>query len=329
MCSKIMRALACTLGIAMTLQAAQAADKTIMVATWRGCEEACQGFQDYLTEEGRDVDFILRDAGQDAGTLPGILDQARNDNVDLLVTWGTSVTRGIAGTLQDVGLPEYNNDIPLVFMIVADPVGAGIIKDLDATGRDNVTGTFNRVPEAVVIATIRRYLPEFDHLGMLVNGAEPNSVLKRDEVAELASAQNFTLTSVDLSAIGGESAIADGMAQLTAAGADFLYLGSSSELRAKAEEVAAAAIAQKLPVISPYEEMVHNGSALISIAARYYEVGRLAGQQAERILYDGTSPGDLPVARLSNFAITVNMGFAKKISALPPIDILHIAETVD
>lgn len=328
MYSKFLRTLACILGIAVTFQTAQAAEKTILVATWRGCEEACQGFQDYLTENGRDVEFILRDAGQDKGTLPGILGEARSQEVDLLVTWGTSVTRGIAGTLKDVGQPEYNNDIPLVFMIVADPVGAGIIKDLDATGRDNVTGTFNRVPEAVVIATIRRYMPDFDHLGMLINAAEPNSVLKRDEIADLAAARNFALTSVDLEEASA-SAISDGMAELKAAGADFLYLGSSSELRANAEDVAAAAIEQKLPVISPYEEMVHNGTALISIAARYYEVGRLAGQQAERILYDGTSPGDLPVARLSNFAITVNMGFAKKVSALPPIDILQIAETVD
>jgi putative ABC transport system substrate-binding protein len=326
---RLMCACVCAAAIASLSQAATAADRTVLIATWRGCEEACQGFQDYFADTGHDVAFILDDADQDTGNLPGILADARAKNVDLIVTWGTSVTRGIAGKLPDAGKPEFNDSIPLVFMIVADPVGAGIVESLDATGRDNVTGTYNRVPEKVVIATIRRYLPSFSHLGMLYTSSEANSVLKRDEIAGLAEAQNFELTSVDLDPIGGIAAIAEGMAQLKSAGADFLYIGSSSELRANAADVAAAALAEKLPVMSPYEEMVRNGSALISIAARYYDVGKLAGKQAERILYDGTLPGDLPVARLMDFAVTVNMTFAKKVSALPPVDILQIAETVN
>ncbi len=326
---RFLRTFACVLAIALCSQAANAADRTILVATWRGCEEACQGFQDYFTDTDHEVEFILEDAGQDVGKLPGILETARAKNVDLIVTWGTSVTRGIAGKLTDIGKPEFNESIPQVFMIVADPVGAGIVNSLDASGRDNITGTYNRVPEKVVLATIRRYLPSFSHLGMLYTSSEANSVLKRDEIAGLAEAQNFALTAIDLDPLGGISAIDEGMAQLKQAGAEFLYIGSSSELRANAADVAAAAMAEKLPVMSPYEEMVHNGNALISIAARYYDVGRLAGKQAERILYEGTSPGDLPVAQLTDFAVTVNMTFAKKISAFPPVDILQIAETVN
>jgi putative ABC transport system substrate-binding protein len=317
------------LALALCSHAALAAERTVMVTTWRGCEEACQGFQAYLTEAGHDIDFLLRDAGQDKTVLPGFLDEARAQNVDLIVTWGTSVTRGIAGTLENAESAEFVDGIPRVFMIVADPVGAGIVESLESTGRDNVTGTYNRVPEKVVIATIRRYMPEFSHLGMLYNSSEANAVLKRDEVAELAGAEGFTLTSIDLDTMGGSAGIGEGMAQLKAAGADFLYVGSSSELRANAEALAVAALAEGMPIISPYEEMVHNGTALISIAARYYDVGRLAGQQAERILYDGALPGDLPVARLTDFALTVNMSFAKDVKALPPIEILQIAEIID
>lgn len=56
--------------------AASAADCKIMVTTWRGCKEACQGFQDYLIERGVDAEFILRDDGQDKNALPGILAEA-------------------------------------------------------------------------------------------------------------------------------------------------------------------------------------------------------------------------------------------------------------
>src|SRR3546814_20558397 len=70
-------------------------------------------------------------------------------------------------------------------MIVADPVGASIVESLEHTGRPNLTGTYNRVPEAVNIETIRAYLPSFKRLGLLYNSDEKNSVLKRDEIAAL------------------------------------------------------------------------------------------------------------------------------------------------
>src|SRR3546814_2013249 len=66
----------------------------------------------------------------------------------------------------------------------------------------------------------------------------------------------------------------------------------------------------------------------MSVAARYYDVGRLAGEQAEKILVDGISAGELPVAQMTNFAIVINMDVAKKLRLFPPIDLLQIAETV-
>ena len=309
--------------------AVSAADRTVMIVTWRGCEEACQGFQDHFLQSDMDVDFLLRDAARDASNLPSILKEARQADVDLIVTWGTSVTRGIAGTLADLGNSDYNSDIPQVFMIVADPVGAGIVESLDASGRRNVTGTFNRVPETVTIATIRRYLPTFRRLGMLFNSSEPNSVLKRDEMVDLSDKLGFSLTSVDIDTLGGTRGIAAGMAQLREAAVDFVYLGSSSLLRSNADAVSSAAIASGLPLLTPYEEMVRARQALISVAARYHDVGLLAGQQAELVLSGRSDAGGLPIARMSNFAVTVNMDFARSIAALPPIEILQFAEIVE
>ena len=65
------------------------------------------------------------------------------------------------------------------------------------------------------------------------------------------------------------------------------------------------------------------------MAARNYDIGRLAGRQAEKILVEGIKPGDLPVAEMTNFAVVINMGVAKKIKRFPTIDLLQIAETVN
>lgn len=312
---------------------AVAAQYKVMIVTWRGCEEACQGFQDYLTERGIDAEIILRDAGQAKELLPGFLAEARAESVDLILTWGTSVTLGIAGTLADLGNPAFNHEIPGVFIIVADPIGAGIVESLERTGRANVTGTYNRVPEAVNIGTIRTYLPTFKRLGLLYNSDEENSVLKRDEVAALTEPMGFELVAREIS-LGkdGEPQIDDierEMAELKAAGVDFLYLGSSSFLRKNRDRVTAAAVEHGIPVLSPYEELVRESQALISIAARYYDVGRLAGEQAEKILLGGISAGDLPVAQMTDFAVVINMDVARKLQLFPPIDLLQVAETVN
>ena len=312
---------------------ASAATYKILVATWRGCEEACHGFQDYLTEKGLDAEFILRDAGRDKTRLPGFLAEARAAKVDLILTWGTSVTREIAGTLSQAGEPGYNGDIPQVFTVVADPVGAGIIESLEATGRPNITGTFNRVPETVNIETIRTYDPAFSHLGLIYNANEPNSVLKRDEIAALSQEMGFDLTVFALP-LGEDGKprvedIAPAMAELKAAGVGFVYLGSSSFLDANRDAFTGAAVDAGLPVISPYERLVRNSQALISVAANYYDVGRLAGMQAEKILAGGATPGDLPVAQMTDFAFVINMTVAKKLKLFPPLELLQIAETVD
>jgi putative ABC transport system substrate-binding protein len=122
--------------------------------------------------------------------------------------------------------------------------------------------------------------------------------------------------------------IASKMAALKAAGVDFLYLGSSSFLRENGGDLMGAAVENGIPVLSPYEQLVRESNALMSVAPRYYDVGRLAGEQAKRILVDDVAPGDLPVLRMTNFAIVINMGVAGKLNLFPPIYLMQVAETV-
>jgi len=321
-----------TIAATLTLAAQAGGKKLVFAVFWSGCEEACRGFQDYTAEKKLDFEIVIRNAGRDRSKLKIILNEARAAKADLITSWGTSATVGIAGTLADVKNGQFNNDIAHVFMVVADPVGAGIIESLDRTGRKNITGTFNRVPEAVNIHTIRSYLPAFRRLGLLYNTNEPNSVLKYREIADLAKQLGFELVAreMPLGANGRPtpSDIPGKIAELKDKDVDFIYLGSSSFLDVNRDLFTGSAVDMGIPVLSPYERLVQNSQALISISARYYDVGRLAAQQAEKILVGGQTPGDIPVARMTDFAYVVNMAVARKLSLFPPVEILQIAETV-
>ena len=137
------------------------------------------------------AEVTVRNANRDKSVLSKYVQEARALKADLVVTWGTSVTRAMAGTLEQINDKRFLHDKPIVFMIVADPIGAKIIKSYEKTGRPNVTGTRNRVPEEVNINTIRSYYPEFKRLGMLYNTNESNSVLKVEEVRSLSSCRDW------------------------------------------------------------------------------------------------------------------------------------------
>jgi putative ABC transport system substrate-binding protein len=303
----------------------------IYMAVWRGCEEACRGFQDYFREEGIEVDFIVRDAERDETRLPGFVREAKELRVDLVLTWGTSVTVGMVGTLADSDPARYITDIPVVFMIVADPVGAGVIESYESSGRANITGTRNRVPEEVQMQAIRTYR-HFERLGILYNPKELNSVLNVQKIRRLAKKMRFDLfeRSVELDENGQPmvASVPRKIKDLKNRNVAFIYIGSSSFLMRHRDTLTSAAVGQGVPIVSAYEAMARKSHALLAVASRYYSVGKLAGFQARKILLEKFAPIDLPISSLSRYSYVINMETARKLRLYPPITVLRYAEVV-
>jgi putative ABC transport system substrate-binding protein len=304
---------------------------SIYMAVWRGCEDACKGFQDYFREEGIGVNFIIRDANRDKARLPDFVREAKELKVDLVVTWGTSVTVGMIGTVADSDPVEHITDIPVVFMIVADPVGAGIIENYGSSGRANITGTRNRVPEEVQMKAIRAYRP-FKRMGIIYNKNELNSVLNLKKIRKLAKKMRFDLSerSIDLDENGKPilESVPQKIEELKNRNVAFIYVGSSSFLMRHRDFLTNSAIEQRVPIVSAYEAMASKSNALLAVASRYYSVGKLAGFQAKKILITKLAPIDLPILSLSRYSYVINMETARKLKLYPPIKVLRYAEIV-
>jgi putative ABC transport system substrate-binding protein len=168
---------------------------------------------------------------------------------------------------------------------------------------------------------------------MLYNTNEHNSVIKVREIEDLAKTMNFELVALELE-LGTDGkpkieSISTRMTELDAADVDFIYLGSSSFLDVNRDIFTQSAVDHGIPVLSPYERLVRDSHALLSIAARYQDVGKLAGRQVKSILIDGKTPGDLPLLSVDQYAYVVNMTTAKKLNMFPSVEILQIAETVE
>jgi putative ABC transport system substrate-binding protein len=317
--------LVCVPGIAL------AAEKHVLMLLYRGCEEACQGFQDYFRKHRLPVRFTVRDVAQDKTRIPGFIAEAKKLKPDLILTWGTTVTQEVAGPWNAPDPARHITDIPLIFMIVTNPIEAGLVQSLESSKR-NLTGTLYLLDEEIQLRAARSYF-DFRHLGLLVNPAEQNSLTTRDRLRQLAPVLGFQLSertfSLDSHGKPRPEELPQLVASLAQAGADLLYQSPDTFLNLLRDQLTGVAMACKLPVFAASEAPVLKSAALMGVVNRYSEVGRLTAQQAARILFENVAPASIPIALPRRFSFLINMNAARQLERYPPLKLLDFAEVID
>jgi putative ABC transport system substrate-binding protein len=301
----------------------------VYMVTWRGITAVEKGFQDYLASRSIQVDYIMRDAGQNPKRLGEFVEEIRRVKPDLVYTWGTSTTLGIVGPHDR--REGYIQDIPVVFTLVAAPVGAKIVPNLASSER-NVTGVCHVAPLEAQLSAMRAYRP-FRKLGVLYNAAEQNSVAGVRELNDAARTDRFELLEKtfrrDTSGKPLVAGIAEMVLELKRAGAEWLYIGPDSFLFTRLSEVVAAAIDAKLPTFASTEAVIDSPAGVLTgLVSKYHSVGQFTAYKAEQILVGRHAPRTIPVETLKRFSFIVRMDAARKIGLLPPVSLFNYAEFV-
>jgi putative ABC transport system substrate-binding protein len=304
---------------------AQGKSYTVMLILFRGATPAEQGFMDYLNAH-LPVEFIVRDANGDRSTVKPFVAEAKRRHVDLIYTFGTSVTLDTVGAAGKVNPDLHVGDIPVVFNIVADPVGAGLASAFVATGR-NVTGVSHLVPMADQLRAMQRF-GNVRKLGVIYNAQEANSILAVEQLRQHAAQFQFEL--IEASLHSGQkpdtSEIAEAMRKLVDAKSDFIYLPSDSSLIERAPTIVGLANAARIPVISATEGPIRKDGALMGLVSNYSNAGAFAGYKAEQILLGKAAAGKIPIETLQRFTLVINMKSAIQLGVYPPLDLIKIAE---
>lgn len=302
----------------------------ITMLLFRGCEEACRGFQAYFRQHGISAEFTLRDAAQDKRRVAGFVDEIRRGKPDLVVTWGTTVTQEAVGDWRHIDPQRHITDRPVLFMIVSDPVAAGIVPQLDHPRR-NVSGTLYLLPVETQIKAARSYL-DFKRIGYILNETESNSVSTRNELRNLAAGHGFMLVErrlpVSPSGTPDGNALPGLLDELAHEKVDLLYQGPDSFLNSRRDALTDGALTRGLPVFAAAEAPVQQSRALFGVVNKYEDVGRFTAAQAIRILRDKTSPADIPVTLPRNFSYLINLPVALQLGRYPPLKLLDVAEIV-
>lgn len=302
--------------------------RRIYAVTWRGRTQVEQGFTDFLGKSGLPVEFTWRDAAQAPARIAGFAREIRETKPDLVYTWGTPPTLGLAGPYDRVDPAKHVTGVPIVFALVASPVGARLVPSLRGQGRD-VTGVYHVAAIASQVEAMRAYR-RFSRVGVLYNAGEPNSAAMAADLRELAQSQRFELIEQAFDRDAEGRPLATGIdakvAALKAAGAEWLYLGPDTFLFSQVERIAAAAMDARLPTFSATEGVLDSPAPVLAgLVSSYYTIGQFAGFKALQVLSQGLRARDIPIETLARYSFIVRMEVAKALDFLPPVSLFNHA----
>lgn len=300
----------------------------IYMITWREMTDVERGFQNYMAEKNIPVEYIMRHANKDPSKLAGFVEEIRRLKPDLVFTWGTTVTLGVVGRYDDKNKAKYIRDIPVVFGLVADPVGVKIVPDL-ASSKSNVTGVYHMASAEAIITGINSYR-RFSKLGMLYNGLEMNSVAYAGDIRKLSTKMGFKLfeRKFRIGADGKPSpeGVIDLLRDLKRSGAEWLLLGPDSYSTSIGDILGPALREVGLPVFATTEGNMFPSGVLAGLISKYYSVGQFSAYKAEQILVQKQPAAAVPVETLKRFSYIIRMEVAKELKFYPPVSMFNYAE---
>ncbi len=219
---------------------------------------------------------------------------------------------------------KASTTVPIVFSMVPDPVGVGLIKSLARPG-GNATGSSTLgsglVPKRIEL--IRETVPNARAVGLLYDSREPSARINREVAAEAAKSLGMSIVEENVNL---RDQLPAAFAALKKKGSHMLLVSEGSLGVVNRDLVLSLAAANRLPALYAYPELPAEGG-LMSYSPNFVEQFRRAAVFVDKILR-GAKPSDLPVEQPTKFELVVNMKTAKALGITFPQSILVRADKV-
>ena len=215
--------------------------------------------------------------------------------------------------------------VPMVVVLVADPVGAGIVQSLARPG-GNITGITNIVAELAGkrLELLKQMVPGARRVAVFINPDSQNAPLQLRNAQAAATRLGIELRPVLEVRKATDLEPAFVAAVRARAGAAIRMIDPLVFMLR--EQTAALSIKHHLPVIYPSREDVEAGG-LVSYGTNVPEQYRQAAGLIDRIL-KGAKPADLPVEQPTKFEFVINLKTARALGLTIPQSLLLRADEV-
>ena len=233
--------------------------------------------------------------------------------VDVIVTGGNAA----------VAAKQASSAIPIVFAMMDDPVGMGLIASLARPG-GNITGLSMQQADVAGkrLALLREVVPDLRRLAIMANVEYPAAALEMSQVQTGAR-------KLGLDAAAYEIRRAEDIAPAFEAlkdHADALYVVGDALMITHRVRINTLALIARLPTIYVVREHVLAGG-LMSYGPNFPDLFRRAADYVDKILR-GANPADIPVEQPRKFDLVINLTTAKALGLEIPPTLLATADEV-
>jgi putative ABC transport system substrate-binding protein len=283
-------------------------DKTLMTALLERLHELGYG-------EQANMRFSYRSAEGHPERLMGLAAELIDDKPDVLVAG--------FGTLAAQAAKRATTTIPVVFVTVGDPIGAGIVASLARPG-GNVTGLTDqaRDVQGKRLQMLLELIPGRHEIAVLMNPDTPFSRLALEEARTAADRLQVRL---DVFEARQADEIAERI-EAAARAAPGLLILEDPLIYSVRGRIADLATRLRMPTILVYKDSAEAGG-LLSYGPDRRHIYRRAADYVDRIL-KGAKPADLPVEQPTKFELVINLKTAKALGLDVPPTLLALADEV-
>ena len=262
-------------------------------------QDAAQGFESISRSDVHP--FVLSEnKGVD------VLESIRREKADILIPVGLGALTSVSNI----------RDIPIVYMMVPENISGTPLSK-------RTTGINMNVDPAVVFDIVQKALPDVENIGLLYNPLKTGLQVERAQ--SVLKGTHIRLVSETISRPGDISKKLKALKPRIDA---FWMLPDVTLMTPETIEILMIfSLENKIPIITFSEKYVKMG-ALLSIGSDPYDMGRQAGEMADRIL-NGADIADIPCEYARKPVVTVNKKVMKKLRIWVDMDRLKNANIVE
>lgn len=250
--------------------------------------------QKVAKEKNVTIQVEVENCNADATVMNQIIANFIADKVDLMVGVATPVAMAMQAATED-------NQIPVVFAAVSDPVSSGVVESLAAPGA-NITGTSDYLDTNSIMQLIFAADPDADKIGLLYDQGQDSSSTPIAMAKQYLESKNIayverTGTTTDEVMLAADALVADGV--------DAVFTPTDNTIMTAELSIYETFIEAGIPHYTGADSFALNG-AFMGYGVDYANLGIETANMVAGILLDGNDPATTAVLTFDNGTATVN-----------------------
>jgi len=298
------------LGACASEEGVAGADEVIKIGTLNFIEHeslaaAEEGFYKALADngyvEGENIEIESLSAQGAQDNLNPMAEQIVETN-DMILSLGTATTQALANAEQEK---------PIIFTAVTDPVDSGLVDSQETPGK-NITGSSDYMPIDKQIDLLLSLGENAKSVGVIYNSSEANSTIQAEEAIRLIEAAGLQAV---VTTITSTNDVQQSLMSI-ASDIDLLYVPTDNTIAGTMPTVKDITIKNQIPTVLGAPEMVEAGG-LATYSIDYTSIGYQAGEIAAEILKGNAEPATTPYQNADELVLVINEEVAEALGIDP------------